>query len=163
VPLAPFFIAVNFITMTHMRLLSLLLFWFPLMVLSETALEPAVVNSDKPQTEQVTDISDSEQQLNKIDQLVALGAPGLALHFIYSNQQTLSEDNLHDWLLWEHKRMALLVEMERWQSIVERVDEQKEIWRDLPLNPEDKNACIRQQIEASLQLNQPEQALMLLR
>ena len=96
-----------------MRLLPILLFCFPLMVLSETAAESVVVSGDQQRKEPVSEISDSEQQLNKIDQLVALGAPSLALHFIYSNQQALSEDNLHDWLLWERKRMTLLVEMER--------------------------------------------------
>ena len=161
--MAPFFIAVNFINMLIMRLLSFLLFCFPLMVLSETALEPAVGNADKQHKEQATDISDNEQQLNKIDQLLALGAPGLALHFIYTHQQSLSEDNLHDWLLWERKRIALLVEMQRWQSVVDRIAEQKIIWRNLSLNVEDKNTFTTQQIEASLQLNRPEQALILLR
>jgi len=146
-----------------MRLLSLLLLAYPLLVLSEAASETAVLMTGNQPEEIINIVSDNKKQLDKIDQLVALGAPGLALHFIYTNQQDLKADNLNDWLLWERKRIALLVKMQSWQSIVERITEQKKIWQDLPLKTEDKNKLITQQVEASLQLNQPEQALLLLR
>ena len=146
-----------------MRLLSLLLFCYPFMVLSEAVLESVAMAVDKQSQQHVETVSENDKQLTKIDQLVELGAQGLALHFIYENQQSLSEDNLHDWLLWERKRIALLVDMENWQQIIDRIAEQKDIWVDLPFSIEERNKFITQQIEASLQLNQPEQALLLLR
>jgi len=148
-----------------MHFLFILLAGFPLLVLSEAAIEPSPVvdNTASIMTELSSGSVENQKQLNKIDQLVSHNARGLALHFIQSYQPELSAERLQDWLVWERKRIDLLREMENWQQIIDRFIEQKSNGLNVLFAAEDKNTFVTQQVEAYLQLNQPEQALMLLR
>ncbi|MDH5765218.1 MAG: hypothetical protein OEZ38_04310 [Gammaproteobacteria bacterium] len=138
-----------------MRYLLFLLLSFPCLAVTELSSSP---EKNEPELS-----ADSKYQLAKIEELLDFGAPDLALHFIKTNQPEFTEASLNEWLVWEEKRISLLEKMEDWQQIFERISGQRTLWQPGSLSVELKNQFIGKQIEASLQINKPEQAMSLLR
>ncbi|MCW9013257.1 MAG: hypothetical protein OQL06_05700 [Gammaproteobacteria bacterium] len=100
-----------------------------------------------------------EIQFKKIDELIALGTPGLALRITKKNQPDLNKKNLEIWLLWEQKRILLLEYLERWDEIVKRIAQQEPSLKRFTVATADRNWFLTRKVKANLQLNNNQQAL----
>ena len=108
-----------------------------------------------------------QQQFKEINDLVSLGAPGLALRMLEKRQPILSSDNLKSWLIWEKKRIQLIQKLNDWPLLVERVDQVVELWKqnnsqNEDVNQQDISWFQTQQIKAQLNLGNNSAALALL-
>jgi len=97
-----------------------------------------------------------EQSFKEIDELLILGAPGLALRILEKRQPDLSSENTQLWLMWEKKRIQLMQKLQRWSLIVERVDQL------VKANQDDIAWFQTQQVKAYLKLAKNPAALSLL-
>ena len=114
-----------------------------------------------------TQNSISAQSFIEIDELVSLGAPGLALRILDEKQPALIDVTLYDWLPWQKKRLELLQKLRDWSGLVEQVNSMSDLWamNDLQIDApivRYKEWFQTQQIKAYLQLGQEAQALALL-
>lgn len=96
------------------------------------------------------------QKFKEINDLLALGVPGLALRMLEKRQPELSADNLTAWLMWEKKRIQLMQKLQQWTLLVERVDQLSKFKQD------DITWFQTQQIKANLKLSNNKKALALL-
>jgi hypothetical protein len=96
---------------------------------------------------------------NKINELVKLGVPGLALRFVDSKQPALEMNNLSEWLWWEQKRIQLLQRLQHWLNIIDRINAQKVLWASGEVAAYDKNWFLTQRVKAHQKLNHHSQAL----
>ena len=100
-----------------------------------------------------------EKQFKKIDELIALGTPGLALRIAEQNQPEFNRVNLGNWMLWEQKKILLLEYLEKWQRIVDRITEFEKPLINFTVATADRNWFLTQRAKANLQLNNNRVAL----
>ena len=112
-----------------------------------------------------TDPLSAPQAINteKIDELLVLGIPGLALRMIDKEQPAMTEQSMNRWLQWEYIRIRLLQRLEQWEDLINRIDEQLPRLRAQSVSSIDLNWFKTRQVDAYLQSNQPQQALFMLR
>lgn len=96
---------------------------------------------------------------NRIAELMSLGVPELALSFVQHAQPEPAEDNIAYWLHLEQKRFQLLVQLEHWQSIIDRAEFHQPVYKKFLISYADRNWFRTQQIRAFLQLKQYPEAL----
>jgi len=96
---------------------------------------------------------------NKINELVKLGVPGLALRFVDSKQPEFDFKKLAEWLWWEQKRIQLLQRLQRWSDVVQRISNQQKLWLSDEVASYDKNWFLIQKIKAHQKLKQHQVAL----
>jgi hypothetical protein len=101
-------------------------------------------------------VQSSENQFKEVDDLLALGAPGLALRVLEKRQPVLADDNLEAWFKWETKRIQLIQKLQNWPLLVDRVNQ---LVKD---NHDDISWFQTQQIKAYLKLGNHTSALSLL-
>ena len=75
-----------------------------------------VFDLDKPKASPV-----AFQSLSQMDELVQLGMPALALRLLTHEQKKWSAYT-SDWYAFERKRITLLVALEDWQRIIDRIE-----------------------------------------
>ncbi len=98
----------------------------------------------------------------KIDELLVLGIPGLALRMIDKDQPVLTEQTLSRWLQWEYIRIRLLQRLEQWDDLINRIDLQIPLLKEKSASSIDINWFKTRQVDAYLQSNQPQKALSML-
>jgi len=96
---------------------------------------------------------------DKINELVKLGVPGLALRFVDSKQPEFEMNKLAEWLWWEQKRIQLLQRLQRWSDVIQRVNNQQELWSSDEVASYDKNWFLIQRVKAHQKLKQYQIAL----
>lgn len=101
----------------------------------------------------------TEQNLKKIDELMQLGIPGLALRLIEKRQPQLSEQNIQQWAAYEYKRLALLAHLKNWQKIIQRVSQQMQQMQQQDILFADSQWYKTQAIKARIQAGDNQQAL----
>ncbi len=99
------------------------------------------------------------ESLAQMDELTALGVPALALSLL-EREQKIRQKFTADWYAFEHRRINLLIALERWQVIIDRTQRlfdtalpEKQITQKIRLWFE------TQQVVAKLHLKQNGQAL----
>lgn len=101
--------------------------------------------------------------LAKIEELMSLGAPELALSFVRRSQPKMSTDNIDYWMRLEQRRYQLLHRLDMWQQVVDRTESNRGLYREFLIAYADRNWFTTQQIKALLQLKKYEQALNVIR
>ncbi len=96
---------------------------------------------------------------DKINELVKLGVPGLALRFVDNKQPAFEINKLAEWLWWEQKRIQLLQRLQRWTDIIQRVNNQHKLWSSDEVASYDKNWFLIQRVKAHQKLKQYQIAL----
>ncbi|HEY9052366.1 MAG TPA: hypothetical protein VIQ03_12520 [Gammaproteobacteria bacterium] len=99
----------------------------------------------------------------KIDELAQNGVTGLALRMIEKNQPSMNEQNVSAWLLWEKKRISLMQQLELWNDINRRIDNNADLFKDNEIDSADRHWFYTQQIRACLQNGENNLALEKLR
>ncbi|MCW8955755.1 MAG: hypothetical protein OQL09_02650, partial [Gammaproteobacteria bacterium] len=99
---------------------------------------------------------------NKIDELLVLGIPGLALRMIDKEQPEMSESTLNRWLQWEYIRIRLLQRLEQWDDLISRIQTQLPRLQAKSISSVDINWFKTRQVDAYLQSSQPQKALSML-
>ncbi len=89
--------------------------------------------------------------LAKIDELIRLGTPELALSFVDKLQPEISELNVKNWLLLEQKRFQLLARLEQWKKIVQRTQRHEKLFEEILVTYADQNWFKTQRIKALMQ------------
>jgi len=97
--------------------------------------------------------------LQRIDELLALGVPELALSFVERAQPELNEDNIHEWLLLEQQRYRMFQKLEMWQTLIDRDATHPPLYEKYQITYADRNWFTTQQIKARMQLKQYKRAL----
>ena len=108
-------------------------------------------NLEAAQTTVVDQHDDSSVENEKIDQLIELGAPELALSFIDQLQPDVTESSIQVWLSLEQQRFHLLMSLEQWSGVVQRSQLHKQLLSNILINDSDKNWFKSQRIKALLQ------------
>ena len=111
-----------------------------------------------------TDQQAAPQAINteKIDELLVLGIPGLALRMIDKEQPVMEENTLNRWLQWEYVRIRLLQRLEQWDDLINRIQIQLPLLQAKSISSVDINWFKTRQVDAYLQSNQPQKALSML-
>jgi hypothetical protein len=104
------------------------------------------------QTEQEGNPVQPPPALQRINELLALGVPELALSFVERAQPELNEDNVQYWLLLEQQRYRLFRQLEMWQGLIERGAMHQPLYEKYLITYADRNWFTSQQIRAHLQL-----------
>ena len=99
---------------------------------------------------------------NKIDELLVLGIPGLALRLIDKEQPAIAQANMGRWLQWEYIRIRLLQRLEQWDELIRRIDAQLPLLQKESISSVDINWFKSRQVDAYLQSNRPQIALSML-
>lgn len=103
------------------------------------------------------------QSVQQLDELVSLGLPSLSLQLLKQEQQRWPLYSAN-WYSFEHKRISLLTELSQWQEIINRVDGLvSEAIDGKQINQQIKEWFVTQKIIAKLRVNQPAEALSLVR
>ena len=131
--------------------------------------EPGVAQKVEQENEQIKEqvkqqaVEDLAEKrtahFNNIDELVALRAPGLALNYLQREQVKYNQKTPAEWLYWEQKHIALLVYMQRWQEVYERIQNQTEKLLSHKVATADRNWFFTEQLRALIELKQYQKAL----
>ena len=101
--------------------------------------------------------------LQKINELMQLGVPGLALRKIEQQQVELSLQNIEAWAAFEYKRIAILQHLKKWSQIIARIEQQTKNMQAQSILFADIDWYKTQLIKARIKNDQPQQALLDLR
>lgn len=138
------------------RTLVGILLVFPLLLpLRLLAVDVSPAEADQPTAPQAIDTQ-------KIDELLVLGIPGLALRMIDKEQPEMAEQTLNRWLQWEYIRIRLLQRLEQWDDLINRIESQLPLLRTKSVLSIDINWFKTRQVDAYLQSNRPQLALSML-
>ena len=100
------------------------------------------------------------KSLAQIDELTALGVPGLALSLL-DREQAVRQKYTADWYSFEYKRINLLLVLERWQLLIDRTQSLFDtVVPEKQITQKIRYWFETQQIIARLHLKQNAQALM---
>ncbi|MDH5484853.1 MAG: hypothetical protein OEY43_06405 [Gammaproteobacteria bacterium] len=99
--------------------------------------------------------------LARPDELLALGAPGLALRQIEKSQPAYNNENIDQWLAWERKRIQLLQHLQQWPVIIDRLDSYNALLISTQIPVYDRQWLLTQKVKALLDLGDVAKALSL--
>ncbi|MFW2374675.1 MAG: tetratricopeptide repeat protein [Gammaproteobacteria bacterium] len=136
-------------------LLSIFLLFILLLPQRLVAVNVSIAAADQP-------VPQAAINTNKIDELLVLGIPGLALRLIDKQQPVMTQDNLSHWLQWEYIRIRLLQRLEQWDEVINRIDAQLPLLQKNSISTIDINWFKSRLVDAYLQSNQPQKALSML-
>ena len=121
---------------------------------AENSVQPPVAQS----VVNVEAFQDAEK-LASMDELLGLGAPGLALRLVDKYQAQQFDEDINQWLRWERKRIQLLQHLQQWQDIINRVESYNDLLQSQRMSDYDRQWLLTQKVKAYLNLGEADKAL----